>query len=223
MPSQHEEDLLIEFFLNKLSIVQGNCIEIGVNNFSPTGDIQCNTHKLLSEGWKGVWIDAFFDHPNVYKKFVTPENILEIFKDINSPDVVDFFSIDIDSTDWYVMQALLDSHYKFRLICTEVNGYHDKWADLIMPENHQRPTKSRCFGATLLAYQKLFLIKGYELVGVTSNGVNAFWVPKEDAALFEHAGDYDFHYRKTDIKNNWSRDHISDLYTTAEAQLFGLR
>jgi len=219
MPSQSSEDQCIQTVFDALDINLGAFVELGVNNCSHDKSIQCNTHALKQRGWLGHWIDAYFQHPEVHNHFITPWNIIPLLQRLKTPECIDFFSIDIDSTDWYVTRSVLRSDYHVMVYCTEVNGYHAKGLDLVMPVSHQRPQKSRCFGATLLAYKKLFEQHGYTLVAVTDNGVNAFWVQQEKAHLFEHAGDYDHHFVRSMMKNSWNRTNLSDSYISAECLL----
>src|SRR5256885_16829314 len=51
--SQSDEDGIIQEIFKRIGVVHSSFIEFGVE----TG-IECNTAKLLIEGWRGLWIEA---------------------------------------------------------------------------------------------------------------------------------------------------------------------
>ena len=50
---------------------------------------------------------------------ITPENVNRILSANDVPQEIGFLSLDIDSYDYYVLEALLE-HYRPALICTEI-------------------------------------------------------------------------------------------------------
>jgi hypothetical protein len=98
-------------------------------------------------------------------------------------DGLDLLSIDIDSQDYWVLQAAL-KFAKPRVVVMEYNGNLPPSVSITVPLNHSEP-KGVFYGASLAALNSL-LEKDYALVGCTPNGVNAFWV-RRDLNLSEFA------------------------------------
>jgi len=216
--AQNKEDIILEQIHQAVCDEQtGYFFEIGAGVRGQ--HIECNTYLLKLRGWDGVIIDTIGDHPLIKNAFVTTDNILDLMSEC--PKHINIFSIDIDSYDWYIVKKVLDSNiYDIDIICTEINSYHDyKYADLIQHRDYVREGKSNCFGATLYAYKNLLNKYGYSLIYVEDRGVNAFWVKNDKAHLFDNADDFEHHYKKTNIKNSWSRPDPNPRYLTSEELL----
>jgi hypothetical protein len=115
---------------NKLGKKPGIYIDIGAQD----GITGSQTLFLARLGWKGVlfecdpeWVKIlrkyyckFNDTVTIVEQQVTPQNIVELIENRIGASDVDFLSIDIDSFDYYVLDALLKK-YKPKVICTEIN------------------------------------------------------------------------------------------------------
>ena len=113
--SQNNEDDIIQVIFDKLNISQGSYLEIGVNNYTPDRSIQCNSIKLINKGWTGSLFDANFQHPLVKNILVSTDNVNELIDTQGAK--IDFFSIDIDSYDWYIVKEILQKknfHQSFK-------------------------------------------------------------------------------------------------------------
>ena len=73
-----------------------------------------NTELLQRHGWSGVRFDGDEEDkarvPNMHKAFLTPFNIVHVFRSHNVSTEVDYVSIDVDSCDLWIFLALTDTY-----------------------------------------------------------------------------------------------------------------
>lgn len=184
--SQGDEDGIINEIFSRLDIEQGSFVEIGVES-----GLECNTHLLLHKGWSGTWIEGnqnqAWDINTKFKPFVdkgqlkvgiarvNKDNINRLFADYGINDL-DFLSIDIDGIDIYVLDAI---EIQPKVICIEYNA---KWPSNVSrtpvynPDFQWKGVTSDYMGSSLKAITDVANKKGYQLVGTTITGVNAFYV-----------------------------------------------
>src|SRR5215813_11132878 len=109
--SQTDEDGIIEEIFRRIGTTNKSFIEFGVES-----GIECNTAKLLVEGWNGVWLEGAKEHiPKIVQNFhdffkddrlrlsnamVTAENINALLREKVSSEI-DLLSIDIDGNDYW--------------------------------------------------------------------------------------------------------------------------
>lgn len=184
--SQNGEDGILAEISRRLHIGPGFFVEFGVQD----GSI-CNTALLAANGWSGVYIEgdeAFAERlakryasstsVKTIQRFVTAENIADIFAGAGIPKEFDVLSIDIDGNDYWVWRAL--SGYMPRVVVIEYNAEHpppERWVMTYNPAH--RWDKTTYYGASLASYTALAESKGYALVGTEKTGVNAFFVRKD--------------------------------------------
>ncbi len=189
--SQNGEDGIIEEIFKRIGENNKFFVEFGVEDGK-----QNNTRYLLEKnGWRGVWIEgnaerveeakvAFKKYPVcIESAFITRTNIVRIFETCNVPKKFDFLSVDIDGNDYWVLEALLASGYKPRVLVVEYNAKivpPKKW---IIPYNDDhRWRDDDYFGASLESFDALGRQHGYSLVVCGAPGLNAFFVNTEEAA-----------------------------------------
>merc|ERR1719436_1817850 len=97
------------------------------------------------------------------KEFITPENIIDLFRKYGSPETPDYVSIDIDSTDVWVFTNLTTA-VRPRVLTVEYKCQPD--IDTIMETEHQ---------SSLAAVYHAARQAGYSLVGVEPS-LDAFLV-----------------------------------------------
>jgi hypothetical protein len=183
-----EDGILIEIF-RRVGVTNKYFAELGASD-----GVENNTVYLLSEGWRGFWIDgdveavqranrSFADHVTngrlvIEAAFITAENIESLFAKASVPPEFDLLSIDIDRNDYYVWEKIRE--YRPRVVVVEYNGIFPAGVRWIVPydANAWWDGTSR-FGASLTALELLGREKGYELVGCSLSGANAFFVRKE--------------------------------------------
>jgi hypothetical protein len=115
--SQSDEDGIIQEIFRRIEVKHRTFIEFGVE----TG-IECNTAKLLVEGWRGLWIesnprycgeirrnlDAFLKNGRLKltESMVTAENVNALFAKAGFAAEIDLLSIDIDFREPRTMMIL---------------------------------------------------------------------------------------------------------------------
>lgn len=187
--SQCDEDGIIQEIFKRIETTNRTFVEFGVE----TG-IECNTAKLLLEGWRGLWLDgddknieqittrykSLVDsgHLAVQRSFITAENINALISDGGLRGPIDLLSIDIDNNDYWVWKAI--DVIEPRVVVIEYNATLRPPLSLVVPYDPQRTwSGSNYFGASLEALVKLGRTKGYRLVGCNFAGSNAFFVREE--------------------------------------------
>ena len=187
--SQSGQDGIIEEIFRRVGTGNRVFVEFGV---AAGGGFENNTTYLLAKGWSGHWIDAdpagaeriqrqmgtFIQRGNL--KFlgdrVTAENIGPLFERFGVPEEFDVLSIDIDSNDYQVWNAL--RRYRPRLVVIEYNPFFPSSANWVRPYDANRAWEPMAmeFGASLKAFETLGRELGYSLVGCDITGSDAFFV-----------------------------------------------
>ena len=186
--SQNNEDGIINYLKTNIANPDHIFFEIGFdfNEF--------NSLNLIKEDWTGTLIDGdqikcdklnvcikkYFKSQkvNVYNNFVTYENINEIITNSIKKKNFDFFSLDTDGMDYWILEKL---NYKPKIICAEFNPWLGKSEKLILPKGLNFNYRSDMYyGASLKAYQFLLNKKNYKLVAIESSGNNAFFINQNE-------------------------------------------
>jgi hypothetical protein len=203
--SQNDEDGIIQEIFRRIGTTNRTFVEFGVE----TG-VECNTSKLLVEGWRGQWIEALpayvaeirkmFSHRladgslKVTEALVTVENINALMSEASMAGEIDLLSIDIDNNDYWVWKAI--TAIDPRVVVIEYNASLRPPMSLVVP---YRPNQiwdgSSFFGASLEALVRLGRDMGYSVVGCNYSGANAFFVRNDLADdLFLKPATADEHY-----------------------------
>ena len=179
--SQQGEDGIIEHIFNVIGTTNNVAAEIGMSVNFP----ECNTYNLATLGWKTFWFDMQPINTSIIpptsffvKHKITADNVANIFDMVSVPIEMDLLSIDIDSNDYYIREAL--HMYKPRVCVQEYNGCFDGTEEYIMPrnDNHQL-VHNTIFGASLKSIEIQADRQGYDLVYCDQRGVNAFFIRKD--------------------------------------------
>ena len=196
--SQTDEDGIIEAIFNKIPH-NNTFLEIGIQ----TG-VECNTLFLLLKGWRGAWIEgsekycniieknlggrSFKNKLNVVNSFIDRDNILKVFQDAHqffNVQEIDFFSLDIDGNDYYIMEALLNNKVYPKVVCVEYNAKFAPPLSFNIKYNKDHVWDySDYMGCSLQCYTNLFNSHNYTLVCCNLPGINAFYVRNDFAHLF---------------------------------------
>ena len=177
--SQHGEDVVLEYIFSKIGDESKYYIEFGGGD----GKWLSNTHYFRTKlGWKGLLlegnkgvVDKTTDREeiNLYHEFVTSDNINTLFNKYNIPDNLDLLSIDIDSTDFHIWNAL---NYYPKVVIIETNTGFPNNIPITVPDS-QSSYFNCYFGVNGLGALRLAKAKGYEYV--TSINQNMIFVKKE--------------------------------------------
>ncbi|HXW24710.1 MAG TPA: hypothetical protein VEK73_08185, partial [Xanthobacteraceae bacterium] len=115
--SQNDEDGIIAEIFRRIGTTGRSFVEFGVE----TG-VECNTAKLLVEGWRGLWIEANGQSAQAIRqnlapfiaerrlvleeRRVTAENINALIGEGGFAGEIDLLAIDIDYNDYWVWKAI---------------------------------------------------------------------------------------------------------------------
>lgn len=173
--SQQGEDGVIEHLLAGVVDPVPFYVEFG------GGETCDNTEALHDAGWQGVLIGLVADDRTVKQRpihvqRVTPQNVVGIFGQLNVPKHFGVLSVDIDSHDYWVLEAILASgQFRPSVIVVEVNRNCFPLAAVTIPVTAAAPTEyDEYFGATPQAMKHLAELHGYGLVHCEAQGVNCF-------------------------------------------------
>lgn len=172
--SQNGEDGVLLKIFEVIGAIDKYFVEFGTDNGT-----ECNTRYLRQKcGWQGLMMDGSHSNPliNFYEEFITAENINDLFRKYHVPREFDLLSIDLDSNDLWVWNAL-DSDYKPRVIVVEYSSWLGPHDNKVVVYNPTRIwDKTYYAGASIAALHKLGRKKGYSLVYAENRGVNLFFI-----------------------------------------------
>jgi hypothetical protein len=179
--SQNQEDGLTFALLNEAGIATRKFVEIG------SGLSGGNSAFLSIElGWAGLMVDGKARMDQVRRRFprvtavpawVTTANINALIADNGFGGEVDLFSLDIDSTDYWIWDAM--TACSPRVVILEYNSMFGGERAVTVPNDAtfmRKDHHSAYYGASLAALTKASARKGYRLVAVEPAGVNAFYL-----------------------------------------------
>lgn len=189
--SQNGEDGIIDFLTYKLNISKTNFVEIGVGEY-----IEANTRFLYDRYHpRGLIIDCIKDlknkvssnvnlwkgELNIVEHSVNADNINQILKD-NCNFEIDLFSLDIDSTDYWIIERLKSKVSK--IFIAEYNSVFGDKYDVSVPnlEKFDRASyhhSGLCYGMSLRALVRLMKIKGFYFIGTNTLKNNAFFINED--------------------------------------------
>jgi hypothetical protein len=195
--SQRGEDGIIQYLINQIEIPNPIFIEFGVEDYT-----ESNTRFLLiNNNWSGLVIDGsklninFIKHDFIYWKyditahhnFITKDNINELITGYTSCDDIGLLSIDVDGNDYWIWDAI--HVVRPRIVVCEYNSLFGDNLKVSVPydpgfSRSKKHYSNLYFGASLAALCHLADKKGYDFVGTTGAGVNAFFVRKDISGPF---------------------------------------
>ncbi len=185
--SQNGEDGIIEALFSAIGTTNKTVVEFGVEDGQ-----ECNSARLIRDcGWNGVLIEAdearyrqlvanyaAFPQARLANRFITKDNIADIFREHAVPAEPDLLSIDLDGNDYWIWQAL--DAYRPRVVVIEFNSAHappERW--VMEYDADHRWRGDDYFGASLESLAALGRAKGYALLCTDSLGVNAFFLRRD--------------------------------------------
>ena len=190
--SQNGEDGIIAAIFETIGTTNRRSLEFGAH------PDECNTRLLSDQGWGALcWDVGVYDAPWFAQELVTPGNISDLFAQYHLPDELDFLSIDVDGNDFHLWH-LMAPRLRPRVVCLEHNSALTGFLDMVVPIHAVfQWDGTNYFGASLMAMTQLGRKRGYTLVYVEQQGVNAFFV-RDDCltpGMFAHQGNVAALYR----------------------------
>ena len=186
--SQNNEDGIIDFLSKNIIKSDQIFFEIGFDFH------EFNSLNLIKQKWSGTLIDGDiikcdklkaclskkFPQEKIIVKnqFIDYENINEIIGKEGNLNNFDFFSLDTDGMDYWILESL---NFNPKIICVEFNPWLGKFKTLTIPKKKKFNYQSDMFyGASLKAFKHLLNRKGYKLVAIESSGNNAFFINQKE-------------------------------------------
>lgn len=181
--SMNGEDGVLQEIIRRVGATSNSFIEFGTES-----GVEANCVYLADvAGWSGHFIEAdatnhaaielkYRSNPRVStaRAMVTPANVERLFAAAGIEKEFDVLSIDIDSHDYWVWEAITD--YRPRVVVIEYNAALGV-EPLVLPRDvSPSPMGIDYFGASIGALRKLATSKGYRHVYCDLCGVNAFFV-----------------------------------------------
>lgn len=219
--SQTIEDGIIEGIFENIGTTNKYFVEFGAWD----GTYLSNTANLrINGGWEGLLLEGNKSRADMYDyvthAFVTAENINQLFEDNNVPSEFDLLSIDLDGNDYWVWKAIDENKFKPRVVVVEYNcNFHDQTESKAIkytPDMDSTVPSIYYYGATIPAFYKLGLLKGYTLV-YRVNLHNLFFVRTE----LLHEDDQNIPLEMFLNKNKWAELHKNHGTPEQQGRLHG--
>lgn len=152
--SQKCQDAYLKHIFDNIGVTNRYYVEFGAYD----GIQMCNTWYFKNvEGWDGLLLDSEFeDHSiNLYKEYLTRDNILDIFSKYSVPKEFDLLVIDTDGMDYWFLMSVL-SIYSPRVVMVECNIRFNPEESYVLKYNENWRWDGRgWYGASPLAIKQL--------------------------------------------------------------------
>lgn len=178
--SQSYQDKLLDVIFANIGTINSPpfCVEFGFNSTSLTEGTGVNVAKLiLCDNWDSLLIDGENECPaiNLRRHYLLSSNISEIFKMYGIPNQPEYISIDVDSTDLWLFDALLKD-YRAMVFSVEYNCHYPLDAAITFPNDpNEKWEHDRGYGASLKALTIVAEKHGYSLLWVVPY-LDAFFI-----------------------------------------------
>lgn len=228
--SQFGDDGIIQYLIKYLDISDSYFIEFGVENYSES----LTRFLLINNNWSGLIMDGSVENIEYIKRdyiytlhqltaihaFVDAENINSILQSEKLPSQIGLLHIDIDGNDYWVWKSI--NVIRPIIVVIEYNSVLGNERAITVP---YKPDFRRTiahysnlyYGASLVALCILADKKGYNFIGCSSSGNNAYFVRKDKSkdlrALTAKEGYVQSKFRE-------ARNELGELiYTSGERRL----
>jgi hypothetical protein len=188
--SNFDEERMLEGFVSELLPEGGarTAVDIGAGD----GVRGSNTYALFVKGWRGVGFEGDERRARrlarAYKNFegvaaghalVTPSNVASLLREQNVPREFGVLSLDIDSYDYWVLDAILKA-FRPRIVVTEINEKIPPPVRFVVNYDPDFRLQHHFFGYSIASLEDLCARRDYVLIALEYN--NAFIAPRELAA-----------------------------------------
>jgi hypothetical protein len=189
--SQFDEDGILLYLFSLVGVAHKTCVEIcaGVG-------YECNTANLIiNHAWDGLLVDGnatnvqvaraffarypdtFWRQPTILETWVDAETINDRISENGFSGEIDLLSLDMDGVDFWIWKAI--TCVNPRVVVLEFNDCIPADVSVAVPYDRSfacSAEKPGYLGASLSAWVELGRDKGYRLVGINRNVLNAFFV-----------------------------------------------
>jgi hypothetical protein len=183
--SNFDEERILADFINKLLPADHNrtAVDIGAGD----GVKASNTYALFLKGWRGLGVEGHrrrarrlakayrkFEEVEPVRSLVTPSNVVQLLRSHGIPTDFSVLSLDIDSYDYFVLDALLESFRPY-LVVTEINEKIPPPIKFVVTYDPDFEPFHHFFGNSISSLEELCEKHGYAIIGLEYN--NAFLAP----------------------------------------------
>ncbi len=189
--SNFDEERMLERFIKEL-LPHGHsrtAVDIGAGD----GMKSSNTYALFRAGWQGLGVEGDAGRARrlarAYKKFegvaalralVTPSNVVQLLRSHGVENDFSVLSLDIDSYDYWVLDALLRS-FRPRIVVTEINEKIPPPIKFVVKYDPEFRLQHHFFGYSIASLEELCEQHDYALIALEYN--NAFLAPRESEGV----------------------------------------
>jgi hypothetical protein len=186
--SQNLEDGIIELLVSNIINSNKIAIEIGSGN----GSENMLRNLVSNHGYTGIGHDLnknIWHHENyIHNQRLISLDSLEMLLSSWPPTTPDFFSLDIDSFDYWVLKTLIQKlGFRPSVICVEYLCYYGPTRLVSAKTNLKTYALENC-GASLGLYKSFLAQQGYKFFTCDTFGINAFFYLEEklnDVSMYE--------------------------------------
>ena len=220
--SQNGEDGIIDFLSSRIKDPNKYFVEIGASN-----GLENNTSYLaIAKGYSGIMIEGNTKVHEVCKEVMNRYSIgvecIDLFIDNDSVEGLkdnmvhlnpDVFSLDIDGNDYYLAQTIINAGIRPKIFVVEYNSaYGPEKSITIIYDKTFRLTESHpsflYYGVSLAGWRQFFNGNNYEFICVDSNGINCFFVDRNefDIDFYQNIKGFQFRenfWQKKKFKKGW--------------------
>jgi hypothetical protein len=171
--SQSHEECYIHHILKNIPSINNHIVELGAWD----GQHLSNTKYFIeNEGYTALLIDGDNKGNQAVKQhFVTKENVVELLEKYETPKEFDFFCIDLDGNDLYIIEEVL-KNYQPSLIIAEFNPIYAQHQSYTIEYNPEHTWKEdNYYGFSFEAGKKCTKKYGYTCIFQNDN-LNMYFV-----------------------------------------------
>ncbi len=146
--------------------------------------------------------------------FVTPENVVSLLRAHDIPTDFSVLSLDIDSYDYWVLDALLTS-FRPRLVVTEINEKIPPPIRFVVNYDPDFQPAHHFFGHSIQSLEDLCARHGYAIIALEYN--NAFLAPAELAGVQPLSAEDAYrrgYLERPDRREKFHRNHDMEILHT---------
>lgn len=194
--SQADEDGLLLFIFSQIGFKSKKLVDMACGR--PHGANA--TNLILNWGFHALLVDGNQSHiqeceafyrnhpdsrlfpPRMINAWITAENINDLLRENDFNSEIDLLSLDVDGVDYWLWERL--EAVSPRVVVVEYQDCFTSDKAVTVPYRHdfnRFDFHPDYFGASLGAFVKLGIAKGYRLVGCNRYGYNAFFVRNDVA------------------------------------------
>src|SRR5215204_771856 len=185
--SNFDEERMLSEFVARL--VREEAARVAVDVGAGDGIRGSNTYALFLQGWRGVGFEgderrarrlarAYRNLEGVEARqaLVTPANVVELLREHSVPRDFGVLSLDIDSYDYWVLDAVLGS-FRPRVVVAEINEKIPPPVRFRVGYDPDFRLQHHFFGYSIASLEELCARHDYALLALEYN--NAFIAPRE--------------------------------------------